>query len=77
MSYSHIYLLINHKENVKGLKLVYMINPVYWRQDLCEVSKEKERKVFADLMLKTQICINAILESAKKDGAEVHLPESC
>ena len=35
----HIPMLLNNKELVSSLKLIYFINPVYWREDLCEVQK--------------------------------------
>ena len=43
---------------------------------ICRDEKAEERKMFAELMLKTQLCINGILESARKGGAEVKLSES-
>lgn len=30
----HMPMLLNHKEEVAGLKLIYFINPVYWRSEL-------------------------------------------
>lgn len=36
----HIPMLLQHKKQVEGLNLIYFINPVYWRQDLCKVDKE-------------------------------------
>jgi predicted dehydrogenase len=38
---------------------------------LCQGTAIEERKRYADLMLKTQACVNAILESAKGNGAAV------
>jgi hypothetical protein len=36
----HIPLLLHHKEELDSLKIIYFINPVYWRKDLCDVSLE-------------------------------------
>jgi hypothetical protein len=36
----HIPILLHHREEVDSLKLIYFINPVYWRTDLCEVNLE-------------------------------------
>lgn len=36
----HIPIFLQHKEELKGLKLIYFINPVYWRTDLCELNME-------------------------------------
>jgi len=33
---THIPILLHHKNELEGLKLIYFINPVYWRTDLCE-----------------------------------------
>ena len=30
-------ILMSHKDNVRGLNLIYLINPVYWRTDLCHL----------------------------------------
>jgi hypothetical protein len=35
----HIPMLLNNKEVANSLKLIYFINPVYWREDLCKVQK--------------------------------------
>ncbi len=35
---THIPLMQHHAEELDSLKLIYFINPVYWRQDLCELS---------------------------------------
>ncbi|HKC69677.1 MAG TPA: D-alanyl-lipoteichoic acid biosynthesis protein DltD [Bacteroidia bacterium] len=35
----HIPMLLNNKNIVDSLKLIYFINPVYWREDLCRVQK--------------------------------------
>ncbi|MEM9052150.1 MAG: D-alanyl-lipoteichoic acid biosynthesis protein DltD [Bacteroidota bacterium] len=31
-------VLLENKEEAEGLNLIYFINPVYWRKDLCEVN---------------------------------------
>ena len=36
----HIPLLLHHQAEVDSLKIIYFINPVYWRTDLCDVSVE-------------------------------------
>ena len=36
----HIPLLLHHQTEVDSLKIIYFINPVYWRTDLCDVSVE-------------------------------------
>jgi hypothetical protein len=36
----HIPLLLHHQTDVDSLKIIYFINPVYWRTDLCDVSLE-------------------------------------
>jgi hypothetical protein len=36
----YIPLFLKHREEIKGLKLIYFINPVYWRTDLSEVDLE-------------------------------------
>ncbi len=36
----HIPLFLHHKSEVNSLKVIYFINPVYWRTDLCEVNME-------------------------------------
>jgi hypothetical protein len=35
----YIPLLYSQKESVKGLKIIYYINPAYWRSNLCELDK--------------------------------------
>jgi len=35
----HIPMLMSHKESVDSLKIIYMINPVYWRSELCRINK--------------------------------------
>jgi hypothetical protein len=35
----YIPIFLNHKEDVKSLKIFYYINPVYWREDLCNPNK--------------------------------------
>ncbi|HBS88818.1 MAG: hypothetical protein A2W91_03910 [Bacteroidetes bacterium GWF2_38_335] len=34
----YIPLFLKHVDELNGLKLIYFINPVYWRTDLCKVS---------------------------------------
>ena len=36
----YIPLLLNHREEVDSLQIIYLINPAYWRTDLCEVNME-------------------------------------
>ncbi len=36
----YIPLFINHKKEVKGLRVIYLINPVYWGSNLSQVNKE-------------------------------------
>ena len=36
----HIPLLLHHRKDVDSLKIIYFINPVYLRTDLCDVSLE-------------------------------------
>jgi hypothetical protein len=31
-------ILLEHREEARNLNLIYFINPVYWREDLCEVN---------------------------------------
>jgi len=31
-------ILLDQKNDLKGLQLIYFVNPVYWRKDLCEVN---------------------------------------
>jgi hypothetical protein len=33
----HIPSLLHHRDEVKGLRILYYINPVYWREDLSQV----------------------------------------
>ena len=35
---NYIPILLAHQEEVRGLNLIYFVNPVYWRKDLCEVN---------------------------------------
>jgi hypothetical protein len=35
---THIPLLLHHRTEVDSLKIIYFINPVYWRTDLCDGS---------------------------------------
>lgn len=35
----YVPIFLNHKEDVKDLNLIYYINPVYWREDLCSMNK--------------------------------------
>jgi hypothetical protein len=35
----HIPMLLHNRKSVNALKLIYFINPVYWREDLCRVQK--------------------------------------
>lgn len=32
-------LMLNHRKEVNSLKIIYMINPVYWRSNLCTFDK--------------------------------------
>jgi hypothetical protein len=34
----YIPLFLQHRDELDSLKLIYFINPVYWRSDLCEVN---------------------------------------
>lgn len=36
----HIPLLLHHQAEVDSLNIIYFINPVYWRTDLCDVNLE-------------------------------------
>ncbi|MFT5581250.1 MAG: hypothetical protein ACI9XP_001164 [Lentimonas sp.] len=36
----YIPIFEQHKSEVSGMKIIYLINPVYWRSDLVKVSKE-------------------------------------
>lgn len=36
----YIPVLLNHKEELAGLNIIYFVNPVYWREDLCRPSVE-------------------------------------
>lgn len=36
----YIPLFLHHKKELEGLKVIYFINPVYWRTDLCDVNLE-------------------------------------
>jgi hypothetical protein len=36
----YIPLILDQPEVFEGLKLIYFINPVYWRTDVCEVNEE-------------------------------------
>jgi hypothetical protein len=35
----YIPLLLDHREILDSLKLIYFINPVYWREDLCQINE--------------------------------------
>lgn len=36
----YIPVFLKHKEEVKGLKIIYLVNPVYWGSNLSKVNKE-------------------------------------
>jgi len=36
----YIPLFLNHQEDVKSLNIIYLINPVYWRDDLAQYSND-------------------------------------
>ena len=36
----YIPLLLQHRDEVDSMQIIYLINPAYWRTDLCEVNME-------------------------------------
>ncbi|MBU0489283.1 MAG: hypothetical protein KKA07_04365 [Bacteroidetes bacterium] len=36
----HIPMFLNHRDESRGLKVIYLINPAYWRANLCVTNKE-------------------------------------
>lgn len=52
---NHIPLFVKHKEELDSLKIIYLINPVYWREDLSRVNTHYwERYVSVPLIYAAQ-----------------------
>ena len=55
-------MFLNHKDDLKGLKLIYMLNPAYWRADLC-----KPDKVYWKRYMSYGVYCNLELTKAERD----------